>query len=192
MGNIERDVMISADGESQQSPLPKILQAVAGLGVFMGLGYLLLRGLSMEELMLPAAALGLPIYLIVLVDPIIGIAILIACIGLSPEFSVAGLKNLRMEDFLMPGLLLGWILRAGSQRTPFAKAQFWAPAMTSLAFMVLSTIAGVAAGTAPPSFAFMVMGKYAEYLLIYLLVINTVKSEGEISALRRATERDEQ
>jgi hypothetical protein len=175
--------MIRTDDDGQQSPLPRILQATGGLAVFMGLGYLLLRGLSLQELMLPAAALGLPIYLIVLVDPIIGIAILIACIGLSPEFTVAGLRNLRMEDFLMPGLLLGWILRAGSQRIPFANTRIWAPAMTSLTFMVLSTIAGVAAGTAPPAFAFMVLGKYAEYMLIYLLVINTVKSEGEIRAL---------
>src|SRR5690348_6576125 len=105
-GNFERDGMISEDHDRQQSPLPKILQVGGGLGVFMAMGYLLLRGLSLEELMLPAAALGLPIYLIVIVDPIIGLAILIAGIGLSPEFTVGGLKNLRMEDFLMPGLLL--------------------------------------------------------------------------------------
>lgn len=175
--------MFHTEDRRDQSPLPKILQIFGGLGVVMGLGYVLLRGLSLEELMLPAVALGLPVYLIVLVDPIVGIALLIGCVGLSPEFTVAGLKNLRLEDFLMPGLLLGWLLRAGSQRTPFANTRIWQPAMFSLVFMLASTIAGVAAGTAPPSFAFLVMGKYAEYLLIFLLVINTVKTEGEIRAL---------
>ncbi|HEV3028887.1 MAG TPA: O-antigen ligase family protein [Planctomycetota bacterium] len=152
------------------------------LGVFMSLGYLTLRGLSLEELMLPAAAIGLPIYLIVLVDPILGLAILIACIGLSPEFTIAGVQNLRMEDFLLPGLLLGWLLRAGKERIPFAPTRIWAPVAATVAAMIFSTVTG---GTSRvgPSMTFLIMGKYAEYLVIYLLVINTVKTEAEIRAL---------
>jgi len=156
---------------------------MASLGVFVTLGYLTLRGLSLEELMLPAAALGLPMYLIVLVDPMLGLALLIACIGLSPEFTIGGIRNLRMEDFFIPGLLLGWLLRSGMQRTPLAPARIWAPAVCSGICMVLSTVAGSWAGSTPPATAFLILGKYAEYLLIYLLVLNSVKTEAEIRAL---------
>ena len=104
--------MISGSADSR-TPLPKILQVMGVLAVFMSLGYLTLRGLSLQDLMLPAAAIGLPIYLIAIVDPILGLSILIACIGLSPEFTFGGVRNLRMEDFLLPGLVFGWLLRAG-------------------------------------------------------------------------------
>lgn len=174
----------TAAGEPDaKSPLPKILQVMGAMAVFVVLAYTTLRGLSLEELMLPAAALGIPIYLIVVVDPILGLAILIACVGLSPEFSVGGIRNLRMEDFLIPGLLLGWVLRAGMSRTPMAPARIWAPVLASVAAMVFSTIAGASAGTVQPQTAFLIMAKYAEYLLLYLLVINIVKTEAEVRAL---------
>jgi putative inorganic carbon (HCO3(-)) transporter len=152
------------------------------LAVFISLGYLTLRGLSLEELMLPAAAIGLPIYLIVMVDPILGIAILIACIGLSPEFTIGGVRNLRVEDFLLPGLLLGWLLRAGTERAPFAPTRIWAPVVASFAAMILSTSAG-GTGRVGQAMTYLIIGKYAEYLIIYLLVINTVKTDAEIQAL---------
>lgn len=168
------------EGEPR-SPLPRILQVMGALGVFMLLGWLVLSGF--EDLLLPAVVLGLPLYLIVLVDPILGLAILIACIGLSPEFSIGGIRNLRAEDFMIPGLLLGWFLRAGHERKPLADARIWAPALVSLAAMILSTISGASAGSVKPGAAFFIMAKYAEYLLIYLLVINLVRTEAEVRAL---------
>jgi len=171
------------DTPEAKSPLPKILQVMGSIAIFVVLGYFTLRGLSLEELMLPAAALGLPIYLVVIVDPILGLAILIACIGLSPEFTVGGIRNLRMEDFMLPGLLMGWVLRAGMNRTVMAPARIWAPVLASMAAMIFSTIAGASAGTAQPQTAFLIMGKYAEYLVLYLLVINIVKTEPEVRAL---------
>lgn len=180
-GLLKQDVMISGESEPR-NPLPKILQVMGTLAVFMSLGYLTLRGLSLEELMLPAAAIGLPIYLVVLVDPILGLAILIACIGLSPEFTIGGVRNLRVEDFLLPGLLLGWLLRAGRERTPFAPARIWGPILASLALMILSTIAG-STGRVGQAMTFLILGKYAEYLVLYLLVINTVRTESELRAL---------
>jgi len=180
-GLLKQDVMISGESESR-SPLPKILQVMGTLAVFMSLGYLTLRGLSLEELMLPAAAIGLPVYLIVLVDPILGIAILIACIGLSPEFTIGGVRNLRVEDFLLPGMLLGWLLRAGRDRIPFAQARIWGPILATAVLMILSTIAG-STGRVGQAMTILILGKYAEYLIMYLLVINTVRKESELRAL---------
>ena len=180
-GLLKQDVMISGESESR-NPLPKILQVMGTLAVFMSLGYLTLRGLSLEELMIPAAAIGLPVYLIVLVDPILGIAILIACIGLSPEFTIGSARNLRVEDFLMPGLLLGWLLRAGRERIPFAPARIWGPILASTVLMILSTIAG-STGRVGQAMTFLILGKYAEYMIMYLLVINTVRTESELRAL---------
>lgn len=154
-----------------------------GLGVFLALGVLTLRGLDLGDLILPATALALPVYLVVMVDPILGIAILIACIGLSPEMTIGGLHNLRLEDFIVPGLILGWLMRAGRDRTPFAPTHIWGPVVLSMVCMLCSTLAGSVFKTSPLGPAFLVMGKYAEYLVIYLLIINTVKTEGEVRAL---------
>jgi hypothetical protein len=175
--------MTSFETRSAPSPLPKILQVMFGLGVFVGLGVLTLRGFSLEDLILPMAALGIPVYLIVMVDPILGIAVLIAAIGLSPEMTIGGIRNLRIEDFVVPGLVLGWLLRAGRERTPFAQAHIWLPAVLTMVCMVCTTLAGNAFRSMPIVQSFLIMGKYAEYLVIYLLIINTVKTEGELRAL---------
>jgi hypothetical protein len=174
---------MTAGEHESRNPLPKILQVMGVLAVFMSLGYLTLRGLSVEELMLPAVALGLPIYLIVLVDPILGIAILIASIGLSPEFTVGGVRDLRAEDFLMPGLVLGWLLRTGQKGARFAPAVLWRPALISFGVMVLTTLAGAPGRYVSPSMPYLIVGKYVEYVVLYLLVLNTVKTEAEIRAL---------
>jgi hypothetical protein len=174
--------MTSGEHESR-NPLPKILQVMGVLGVFMSLAYLTLRGLSVQELILPAVALGMPIYLIVLVDPLLGVAILIASIGLSPEFTVGGVRDVRAEDFLLPGLVLGWVLRAGQQGLRLAPAALWKPAAVSFVFMVLTTLAGAPAHNVYPSMPYLILGKYVEYLILYLLVLNTVKTEAEIRAL---------
>jgi hypothetical protein len=49
--------------------------------------------------------------------------------------------------------------------------------------MLCSTLAGSSSRTTPLSQSFLVMGKYAEYLMIYLVIINTVRTEGEVRAL---------
>jgi len=175
--------MTSTEAPGTRSPLSKILQVMFGLGVFLGLGVLTLRGLNLVDLILPLVALGLPVYLILLVDPILAIAIMIACIGLSPELTIAGISNLRLEDFVMPGIVMGWVLRAGRERAPMARAHVWAPAVLSMLAMLCSTLAGTPFRTAPLSQSFLVMGKYAEYLMMYIVIINTVKSEGEVRAL---------
>jgi hypothetical protein len=175
--------MTPADPDFRPSPLARIVQVVVSLSVFLALGYLTLRGLSLEQLMLPAAALGLLVYIILMVDSLLGLAILIACIGLSPELTIGGINNLRIEDFVVPGLLLAWFIRAGKERAPMAPAHIWGPAVLSLLCMICSTIAGAMFGTAPLAQAFLIIGKYSEYLVIYLLVINAVKTAGEFRAL---------
>ena len=171
-------------GESDpRTPLPRILQVVGLMGIFVSLGYLTLRGLSLEELLLPLTALGLPIYLVVLVDPILGLAILIASIGLSPAFSLAGIRDLRAEDFLLPGLLLGWLMRAGKERNPMLSGPLWTPAVITFFLMTIATFAGKRGGGVSPMMPYLIMGKYAEYLVIYLVVLNTCRSPGEVRAL---------
>jgi hypothetical protein len=182
MGHPKQKIMNPGDAESR-TPLSKILQVMGVLGVFVSLGSLTLHGLSLEELMLPAVALGLPIYLVVLVDPIIGLAILIACIGLSPSLSIGGIRDLRAEDFMLPGLLLGWLIRAGKERTRVLTGPLWVPAMVSMVVIVIATIAGTRGRGVAPSMPYLIMAKYAEYLIIYLVVLNSVRTPGDARAL---------
>lgn len=176
-------MMSSPASRNEPSPLPKILQVTVALAILLGLGALVLRGAGIEDLLLAAAAVALPVYLLAMSDPILGIAITIACIGFSPELTIGSVRNLRVEDFVVPGLLLGWLLRAGRDRTPLAKTHLWGPTVLALLAISLSTIAGSVFKTAPFFFALMIVGKYLEYLAIYIVIVNLVKTEGEIRAL---------
>jgi hypothetical protein len=173
----------AAASDLRPSPLTKIVQVMISLGLLAGLGYATLRGLAFEDMIVPAAAMGFLVYLIVLADSLLGLAILIACIGFSPEFSIGGVNNFRLEDLVVPALLLAWFIRTGKDRIPLAPAHIWAPAVLSMICMVCATVGGSYFGTSQLTLAFLIMGKYTEYLMIYLLVINTVKTEGELRAL---------
>lgn len=169
--------------DARPAPLIKIAQVMISLGLLAGFGYATLRELTFEEMLLPAAAMGFLVYLIVLVDSLLGLAILIACIGFSPEFSVGGIRNFRLEDLVVPALLGAWFIRAGKERVPLARAHIWVPAVLSMLCMIISTVIGSFVGTSRLMMAFLIMGKYTEYLMIYLLVVNSVKTDREMKAL---------
>lgn len=129
------------------------------------------------------AAGGLIVYLLTFVDIILGLAILIGCVGLSPEISLGGLDNLRLEDFLIPALLMAWLLRAGHTRDPLAPAGIGGPALAYLAALITSSIVGIASGSTSLLNAVLLIGKYCEYFALFVLVVNNVRSEQEFKAL---------
>jgi hypothetical protein len=113
----------------------------------------------------------------------LGLAILIACVGLSPEFSAAGVRNLRLEDFVLPALLLSWLGHALKDRTPFQPAVVTGPIILYFSVMVVSTIVGLTTSASPAVSGLLVLGKLVEYYLIYLLILNNVRSPEELRAL---------
>src|SRR5947209_4106451 len=97
--------------------LHKLLVTLVPLGLFL---YGLVRGTEADlHLQIGVAAFFL-VYIVTFIDLTLGLAILIACVGLSPELTIGGLQNLRLEDFVMPALIISWITRMMQQRIPLA------------------------------------------------------------------------
>src|SRR6185436_4297081 len=123
------------------------------------------------------------VYIVTFIDLTLGLAILIACVGLSPELTIAGIQNVRLEDFVVPALLLSWITRIMQQRIPLAPL-IVTPALPLYgAAICIATMVGVAAGTTKFSSALLYMGKFTEFFLIYLLLVNNITRREEFRSL---------
>src|SRR5215468_5528131 len=97
--------------------LHKLLVTLVPLGLLL---YGLIRGTEADLHLQIGIAAGFLVYIVTFIDLTLGLAILIACVGLSPELSIGGLQNLRLEDFVVPALLISWITRMMQQRIPLA------------------------------------------------------------------------
>jgi O-antigen ligase/polysaccharide polymerase Wzy-like membrane protein len=173
--------------DSRDSAATPVLQKIVPIVLLIGtLGVMvswLTKGADPIIFLQVGAAGALFVYFLTFVDIILGLAILIGCVGLSPEISMGGLDHLRLEDFLVPALLLAWLLRAGQARLPLVPAGFQGPAIIYILALAISSILGVAMGTTTPGDALELVGKYLEYFAIYLLIVNNVRTEQEFKAL---------
>jgi len=160
--------------------LHKLLITLVPLGLLL---YGLLRGTEANLHLQIGVAAGFMVYIVTFIDLTLGLAILIACVGLSPELSIGGIQNLRLEDFVVPALLISWVTRMMQQRIPLAPLLVTPALPFYAAGIVLSTLIGVAAGTTSASTAVLYMGKFVEFFLIYVLLVNNVTRREEFRAL---------
>jgi hypothetical protein len=156
---------------------------MVALGTLAHLTYLLTEGPANTRFIQVGAVVGLLVYVATFVDIILGLAFLIASIGLSPEMSVAGLNALRLEDFILPALLVAWLTRVAGRRVPLAKGQIRGPAFVYLCAITASTFVGLAAGTTNLRIASLVFLKFVEYYVIFALVAENVRTPSEFKAL---------
>ncbi len=169
---------------SSTATLQKIVSLVATIGFIAYLAWSFNTGAEGEVIFYQiAAALAGVVYLLTFMDVILGLAFLIACIGLSPEISLVGLHDLRLEDFVVPALLLAWMTRASYARETLAPLQIKGPLLAYFAAIMMATLVGLAADTTPSERAFLTLAKHVEYFAIFLLIINNVRTEGEFRAL---------
>jgi hypothetical protein len=163
--------------------LQKVLPLVTGLVVLGHLTYLLAEGSENLRFIQAGAVVGIVAFAATFVDLVLGLACLIVCVALSPEISVAGIRNLRLEDFALPGLLVAWLARAAQRREPIVLGGLGRPALALLAAMLASTLLGLASGTTAPTAAATLLAKEIEYFLVFLVVANGLRTEGEFRAL---------
>jgi hypothetical protein len=160
--------------------LQKIFLTLFPLGTLL---YALLRGLDADLHLIIGVASGFLVYIVTFIDLTLGLAILIACVGLSPELTIGGIQDFRLEDFVVPALLLSWFTKAMERRIPLAQTLVMPALPLYGAAIVLSTLLGVAAGTTSLTKAILYMGKFTEFFLIYLLLVNNVLRREEFRAL---------
>jgi hypothetical protein len=165
--------------EEEQDQLPKNM----GGPIALLLVALLVYGLiSFDVIELPGhIGFGfvamLAVYFLTMIDIRFGMVCLIFAIGLSPEIKWGAATNLRLEDFLMPGLLIAWLTRAVGRREEFASTTLKGPIIATLLLAVTSALFGVAGGTVVLERSFFHVGKTFMYYLILVLVMNNTRSE---------------
>ncbi len=169
--------------QHRSSTLQRSILVALIMGLLFYLGYALAEGTANARFLQVGAAVGVLVYLATFVDALLGIAILIVCIGLGPEVSWGGLGDLRLEDFVVPALLLSWLTRSGQRRDPMLPSPVGRPATLYYVAMLVSALAGVAAGTTTLPRALVLLGKYLEYYVIFLIVLNNVRTREELRGM---------
>ncbi len=173
-------MQLSERSPAEGGTLQKLVLTIVPIGLVL---YGIIKGTDADLHLQIAVAAFFMVYIVTFIDLTLGLAILIACVGLSPEFTIGGIQNLRLEDFIVPALVLSWITRLMQQRIPLAPILV-SPALPLYAgAIVLATLAGVVSGTTTLSSAGLYMGKFVEFFLIYLLLVNNVTRREEFRAL---------
>ena len=136
-----------------------------------------------NQIFLPvAAAIAVVIYLSTLIDIRIGIAISILTIAVSPEMEVGGVGNLRFEDFIVPVLLFSWLSRASSHKEAFQPAIIGKGYLTFIIMAGFASLFGILSETISGMKPFYILGKMVEYLLIYLIILNNIRTKTDAEA----------
>lgn len=169
--------------EARPSPLVTLVPIVTVLGLTVFLIYSVTGGTEEAGFYQIGVGVALVAYFLTFVDIIVGLAILIACVSLSPEFTIGGVGNIRLEDFIVPALVVAWVTRAVHQRQPLIPSGLRAPLLFYFGAMVLSTLIGLAAGTTKPLTAALRLLKNAEYFALLLIILNNVRTERHFRAL---------
>ncbi|HQP91396.1 MAG TPA: O-antigen ligase family protein [Candidatus Omnitrophota bacterium] len=140
------------------------------------------------ELNLPLLALalviGLSIAFITSVNVNFSLILLIVSMLFSPEIPLARLSNrmvvLRLDDIILIFLFFTWFARMAinKQLGLFAKNPVTRPLSFYVLAYVLATFAGIFFGLGKARFttAFFYLLKYTEYLMLFVLVSNNIKS----------------
>lgn len=131
--------------------------------------------------------LALAIGLLTFSDIRIGIAMTILAIGLSPEVVVRGttfgITNVRMEDFIVPSVFLAWFFRILRNKEKIQQSWIRGPALVYLGATWFATFFGIALGYLfAPDMALLKATKITIYFLIFVVLINCIKTLAELKA----------
>lgn len=168
----------------ERNPL-SVLLPMMFVTILVAVSFVMLGGKNSinNETMIPLGAVVGGIFLLLtLVDIRIGLALFTLAVGLSPEVTVAGISNIRFEDFIVPVLFLSWLTRSLMQRETLVPAPIHAPYLWMVGFSILSTLFASITGTVQGVRAFLVLGKMVEYYLIFLIFLNNLRQREQVEA----------
>ncbi len=173
---------LSVDFERRRSPLvvPAVLAGVAALGLIAAQG---LYGTAVGYA--PHVFLAVLVWILAFHDVRIGLGLTIVAIAVSPEFTVFGVPNVRMEDFVFPAVLLAWIFRALYRRERPAPTDLAAPIAGLVLVTLLSSLPNVMYRELPFADSFFRFGKSIEYYLMFLVTLNVARTEKDVRAFIR-------
>jgi len=161
--------------------LPLIV--VGALCTLLGYTWTLISGLEVLALdSLPLWVLGGLAFALTVLDPRIGLGLLIFVIGISPEFEIWGVNNVRLEDFLLPVLLLSWLLRSAARRERLAPTNLAVPLLLTVLLSVVSSIYNSIYSELDLLHCSFRVGKSVECLLILTVALNLLRRRSDLVA----------
>lgn len=170
--------LASHSGINRIESLRSNLQWVVPLTLFYAL-FGVLCSLAPPKYLVGAVALPLVLFLSLL-DLKIGLAVFPFVVALSPEFDY-GSVTLRLEDFLLPILLLVWIMRQVFLKEKFVSSGISVPLLVYFLVVTLATAFGVSLGKVEILDTLFRLVKYVQYLLLFYLVMSTLRSRKEVT-----------
>ena len=128
----------------------------------------------------PLAAVGAAAALLTILDTRMGLGLLIFAIGISPEYQLEGITNLRLEDFLFPIVLLSWLARFVVRNDRFVPTDLKLPIILTLFVSMISSFINSFYSQADLSVCLFRLAKSLEYFLIFAVTLNTLRKEADI------------
>lgn len=130
--------------------------------------------------------LGLVYFVISFFSIPVGLAILAISMIFSPEIPVGAIGmreiTLRIEDLLIPVLMLAWLAHAAVRRQirGFIPSPVNVPILSLVVLSIVSTFFGYLKGWVDLVTSLFYFGKTIEYFLIFYIVLNNVRTERQI------------
>ncbi len=151
---------------------PALVVLLAGSGAATALAYLA-GGLPGA---VPVGVVALSVLAAaVVVEYRLGVVLLPLAVLLSPEFGDE-LVRVRLEDLLLPLILLGWFVHLVGSRRRWARTPVNGLVLVLLLSGLVSTSLGILRGTIPqPPLGFFFLFKRLQYLLLFFLAIQAAR-----------------
>jgi O-antigen ligase len=138
------------------------------------------------------AAAAAAIFLVVLVSAEAGLVLLVLSMLLSPEIPLAGLGGsdlegsrsvvLRADDLVLLIVGLGWLARLAIQKDlgTIRRTSLNLPIVAWILACTAATFLGIGAGRVRPVLGICFLLKYVEYVLVFFITVNYVRSEDRL------------
>jgi hypothetical protein len=158
-----------------------IIAAIFVLGIFLGQ---VVTGYSYKITL--ALILSAIIFIIILVNTDVGLAVLIFSMLLSPEIILGQIPGrdivIRFDDILLIVITLAWFAKTAINKglALFVKTPLNKAISVYILVCLVATLRGAALGYVVPAKGFFYILRYIEYFLLYILVVNHIHSRKQI------------
>ncbi|MBF0243724.1 MAG: hypothetical protein HQL31_00440 [Planctomycetes bacterium] len=172
------DSPYSADLGVRNVRVELIVMAVVGLA-----GFAVRTQIEEEGLQnIAFLVLGLTGVAMVIHRTLYGIVAMVFAIGLTPDTFIA--SGLRIEDFLLPPLVLIWLVRKGGNGEPFVQTTAYKDIKIYVAVITFATIKGLYMGYISNTFVVSAFYfKYIEYFVLFWFMVNNVKEKEDVMTI---------
>ncbi len=152
---------------------------LAGMGFFWLL-YIISPRFMQDHFVMLGVVVGLVVYMATLADCRLGLIAVIMAIGVSPEFKIMGIPNFRLEDFLIPVVVVSWATRLVDRKSALKEFPLRQPLIAVIVTWMISLVYGMVINDGGGLKSFLYFAKYLEYFLLMILVHQNLNNEEEI------------